>query len=207
MLVKKSSSSDTSARSISKRIKLLHHFLSELLSERIFKSTNEVFAFLSAGKESFERTKAEIAKTDYPKDVSEIPHVEGKADITITDQKIALSANVSKFCVETAALYERLKGSNKKVAEAMGNLSSLLAERADIFKALSITNASIKVFPANTPKCAEMAKVWNLMKLQSSNQSEYLKVQAQLVKEHLRDLLKQFKSHMDSVAEVRARHM
>jgi len=118
-------------------------FLNEVVKEYAFKSTKELCLFLSGDKNSFEKAKNEIG--NYPKDISEIPHEEGKAKLNITDKKIVLSSNISKYCNEAVVLYEKLKLSNKKIAEVMFNLSNLLVERSEVFKSLSIINTSIKV--------------------------------------------------------------
>jgi len=48
-----------------------------------------------------------------------------------------------------------------------------------------------------------MAKVWDLMKLLSQSQSEYIQSQTNLQKECMDHLIKRLKGHSNSINEVR----
>ena len=136
---------NTTPVGVDKRVKWATQFLAEVLKETIFKSTNEVLIFLSMNKESFEKLQKEIAKSTEPRVISEIPHPEGKADISITRKKTVLLENINKYSIESLVLYTKLKSTEQKIADIMKTLSSLLTTQAEICKSLSSINVNIKV--------------------------------------------------------------
>jgi hypothetical protein len=136
---------NTTAVGVAKRVKWATQFLGEVLKENIFKSTNEVLIFLSMNKESFEKLQKEIAKSTEPRVISEIPHPEGKADISITRKKTTLLENINKHSPDSLVLYTKFKSTGQKIADTITTLSSLLSTQAEICKSLSSISVDIKV--------------------------------------------------------------
>ena len=185
---------DTSDKGIIKRVGWVKQFLEELVKETIFKSTEEVFGFLSMDKVHFDQMRNDHSDINVPKSISQIQHMNGKVDIKIVDKKVSLSYNISKYCIDNLSLYKKLKANNKEIVNVMCKLSGLLNTQAEIYKNLSLSNISIK--------CVEMGKIWNEMKLLNLNQSEYLKAQVELVNEYMHNFLKHLKGHTSSINKV-----
>ena len=146
ILNKKGLKSNTTSKGIAKRIKWINQFLEELTKEAIFKSTTETLIFLTMDKESFDKTKNELSKLPEPKMVSEIPHLDGKANIKVVESKITFLYNINKYYAEVLSLYDKLRSNNVKIVDTMKNLCLLLVSQAEIYKNLAVLNINIKVF-------------------------------------------------------------
>ena len=101
--------------------------------------------FALTDRSSFERKKKDLTKLPGPRSLAEVKHFGGKANVSITQEKVALGHNINSFGIVIQGLYDKLAKANDDTVKITRLLAEAYSREAETFKELSMAYASIEV--------------------------------------------------------------
>lgn len=147
---KKGLKSKTLPKAITKRVGWMQKFFDELQRDKKLRSADFFSTFFSLKEKSaFEKSKKEISKLPSPKDVPEIKHFDGIAQVGVSAEKVLASRNISSYVPNCQSLYDKLAKANEETVKAMRFLEEAFIREADVFRELSLAHAAIQVYITN----------------------------------------------------------
>ncbi len=128
----------------------LQKFFDELQRDKMVRSVEFFTAFFSVvDRGVFEKCKKEVAKLSTPRVPLGVKHMGGKANVSVTAEKVAAGKNISTFSILCQGLYDKLMKANDDTVKIMRVLSEAYNREADIYKDLACAYASIDVSPVS----------------------------------------------------------
>lgn len=136
----------TASNAVFKRRKWLQQFFDELQRDKTLRSSEITYYFLSLKEVvQFEKKKKEFNQVPKIARISDIKHLEKKANIGLSNEKQYKAKNISQYVENCTQGYSKLNVSMDETVKALRTLSDCFSSNSKIFKEMAVLHASIDV--------------------------------------------------------------
>lgn len=164
-----------------------------------------LFFFSVTDKNVFEKKKKDITKFPAPKDITDVKHFDGKANVAVTKETITAGRAISSYVPLCQGLYDKLMKANEDTVKIMKVLVEAFNREAEIYRDLTLANASIdvwKIIHKLNFQCAELSDLFNTLKWVMNGQSEMMSNLASQMEDKLGPYFSYYRGELTTIKEV-----